>query len=105
MPEILEDLFGRRILLTDEGWNHILERHHYMIDFRDEIGQTLQKAEEIRRSTTAPQTTSLYYKWYHETFRGDKWVCVVVKALPDEAFVVSAYVTERIKDGEVIWPI
>ena len=105
MADILEDLFGRRIQLTDEGWNHILERHQYMVDFRDEIGETLREAEEIRRSASTPQTTSLYYKWYYETSRGDKWVCVVVKALPDEAFRVSAYVTDRIKDGEVIWPI
>lgn len=99
------DIQGRRIQLTYEGWEHILERHHYMVDFRDEIDETLREAEEIRRSTTAPETTRLYYKWYYGTPRGDKWVCVVVKALPDEAFLVSAYVTDRIKEGELLWPI
>ncbi len=102
---MLEDSFGRRIQLTDEGWAHIIGRHHYMADFRDEIGETLREPEEIRRSTTAPETARLYYKWYYGTPRGDKWVCVVVKVLPNEAFLVSAYVTGRIKEGELLWPI
>ena len=105
MADVYQDIFGRRIRLTDEGWDHILERHHYMVDFRDEIDETLRQAEQIRRSTTAPETTRLYYKWYYGTPRGDKWVCVVVKVLPDEAFLVSAYVTDRIKEGELIWQI
>lgn len=104
MPGILEDLFGRRIRLTDEGWEHIVQRHHYMATFREEISDILRVPDEIRRSNSAPATTWLYYRWYYGTSRGDKWVCVVVKRLHGEAFLVSAYVTDRIKEGEMIWP-
>ena len=102
---MLQDLFGRRILLTDEGWAHIIGRRRYMADFRDEIGETLREPEEIRRSNSVPETTRLYYKEYNGTSVGDKWMCVAVKVLPDEAFIVSAYVTDRIKKGELLWPI
>ena len=105
MPETLEDIFGRRIQLTDEGWAHIIHRHHYMSDFQEEISETLLDPDEIRRSISVPETTRLYYKWYYGTSRGDKWVCVVVKVLPNEAFLVSAYATDKIKEGELIWPI
>ena len=71
-----------------------------MAGLRDEIGETLRRPDAVRRSSSAPEIARLYYKWYYGTSVGDKWVCVVVKALPEEAFVVSAYVTNRIKDGD-----
>ena len=105
MAKVFHDILGRRIQLTGEGWAHIIKRHDYMPEFRDEIGETLLEPDEIRRSNSVPETTWLYYKWYYGTPRGDKWVCVVVKALPDEAFLVSAYVADKIKEGELLWPI
>ena len=105
MPEILEDIFDRRIRLTDEGWAHILAEHVYMTALRNEIGETLREPDEIRRSIRDPERGRLYYKWYYGTIQGDKWVCVVVKTLPDEAFVTTAYVTGKIRRGERLWPI
>jgi hypothetical protein len=35
---------------------------------------------------------------------GGKWLCVVVKYLPDDAFVITAYLTETMKAGETLWP-
>ena len=105
MAEVLEDLFGRRIQLTDEGWNHIIERHRYMIAFREEMRQSLREPDEIRRSTKDPERGRLYYKWYYGTVKGDKWVCVVVKMLTAEAFIMTSYVTGTIRRGERLWPI
>ena len=105
MPEIFEDIYGRRIQLTDEGWAHIIEGHDFMVHLRAEIEETLREPDEIRRSLTEPITGRLYYRWYNETVIGDKWVCVVVKVLPSEAFVKTAYATGRIQQGELLWPI
>jgi hypothetical protein len=33
-----------------------------------------------------------------------KWLCVVVKYLPDDAFVITAYLTDTVKAGEIVWP-
>ena len=35
---------------------------------------------------------------------GGKYVCVVVKILAGNAFVVTAYLTDRIKKGACVWP-
>ena len=76
-----------------------------MVDFREEVGETLQAMQEIRRSTRNPQRNLLYYRRYYGTAIGDKWICVVIKILSDEAFVQTVYATDRIKRGELVWPI
>ena len=105
MAEIYEDIYGRRIQLTDESWEHIVEKHDYMAAFREEMRETLREPDEIRRSLVDPERGRLYYKWYYGTIKGDKWVCVVVKMLTTEAFVMTAYVTSKIRRGERLWPI
>ena len=105
MPEEFQDLNGRRIQLTDESWAHILAKRDYMADFRTEIVETLREPDEIRRSLTDPERGRLYNKWYYKTIKGDKWVCVVVKMLPEEAFITTVYVTGKIRRGERLWPI
>jgi len=32
------------------------------------------------------------------------FLCVVVKTLDEDAFVLTAYLTDRIKKGVVLWP-
>ena len=52
----------------------------------------------------APMITSGYST---SSMRKPEWVgngCVVVKYLPDDAFVITAYLTETIKAGETLWP-
>jgi hypothetical protein len=39
-----------------------------------------------------------------QTQVGGKWLCVVVKYLPDDAFVITAYFTDKVKTGEILWP-
>ena len=49
-------------------------------------------------------TARLYYRFYHRTLVGGKHLCVVVKFAAEEAFVVTAYLTDRVKKGRVLWP-
>ena len=46
----------------------------------------------------------LYQRYYKTTPVGGKHLCVVVKVLPDDAFVVTAYLTDSVKKGTVLWP-
>jgi hypothetical protein len=54
------------------------------------------------RSTSDPDV-HLYYRWYMATKVGDKYLCVVVKQLEEDAFVVTSYVTDSIKRGDELW--
>ena len=35
---------------------------------------------------------------------GDKYLCVVVKVVGTDAFVLTAYLTDTIKKGQQLWP-
>ena len=69
----------------------------------EEIGQVLRAPIEVRLSR-ADDSIQLFYEFYTQTRVGEKWLCVVVKYLPDDAFVVTAYFTDQLKTGEIIWP-
>ena len=47
----------------------------------------------------------LYYRFYVGTRVGDKYLCVVVKVQSADAFVVTAYLTDKVKKGNLLWPI
>ena len=45
----------------------------------------------------------LYFRFYFGTMVGDKFMCVVIKVHADDAFVLTAYLTDRIKKGVLRW--
>ena len=67
-----------------------------------QIAETLADPDRIVRSRTDP-TVELFYKWYPSTPVTLKFLCVIVKALPSDYFVITAYYTDTIKGGEVLW--
>jgi len=62
-----------------------------------EVQEALQKATEVRRSKT-DVSVYLYYKGEEGYF-----ICAVVKHLNGEGFLITAYLAEAIKEGEVVW--
>lgn len=96
------DCFGRSVRLTEERILHILERAE-MRGMRDEIIRTLQAPAEVRISRSDAEVR-LFYEFYSRTTIGGKWLCVVVKYLADNALVITAYLTDKLKAGERIWP-
>lgn len=56
MRVIVHDRWGNAIYLTDERWEHILEFHKEMVDFRDELFTTLQQG----RRRQEPLDLSVY---------------------------------------------
>lgn len=98
----LADHEGRGIRLTNERWAHISE-HPEMTGMRQELEETLRSPEMVVQSLGDPEAR-LYYRFYHRTLVGGKYLSVVVKISREDAFVVTAYLTDRIKKGTVLWP-
>ena len=98
----LYDHDGVAIHLTDERRAHILE-HPEMRDTEAEIERTLLHPERFVRSLTDPRAR-LYYRFYSSTAVGPKFLCVVVKRMTDDAFVLTAYFTDQVKKGDPLWP-
>lgn len=99
---ILIDCFGREVRLTDERLAHILERPE-LEGVESEIQLVLSKPQLVRPSRS-DATVQLFYGFYSQTLVGGKWLCVVVKYEHADAFVVTAYLTNKPKAGEDLWP-
>jgi hypothetical protein len=99
---VIHDYRGVPIRLTDERLAHILE-HPEMVGLESAIEQTLAQPETVIESFSDPQAR-LYYRFYVGTRVGDKYLCVVVKISRDDAFVLTAYLTDMVKRGAQIWP-
>lgn len=100
--KIIRDCFGRSVRLTDERVAHILQ-HQEMTDMAQEIERVLQSPTEVRISRS-DESVRLFYEFYAKTMVGGKWLCVVVRYAAEDAFVVTAYLTDRLKAGDTIWP-
>ena len=98
----LRDFEGLVIRLTDERLTHIRE-HPEMSDLEAAIAETVARPVCVVQSLSDPQAR-LYYRWYVGTRVGDKYLCVVVKVVGNDAFVLTAYLTDTIKKGQQIWP-
>ncbi len=99
----IKDCFGHQVRLTDERMKHILE-HPEMREMSGEIERVLSQPQLVRRSRS-DTAVRLFYEFYAQTIVGGKWLCVVVKCAEDDAFVVTAYLTDKPKTGEDLWPI
>jgi hypothetical protein len=99
---ILTDCFGREVRITDERLAHILERPE-LKGMDSEVTVVLRNPLFVRRSRS-DASVRLFYAFHPETLVGGKWLCVVVKYEEADAFVITAYLTNRPKDGEDLWP-
>lgn len=98
----LPDYQGRPVRLTDERLAHILE-HPEMAGLETALAETLEHPALVIQSRSDP-SAQLSHRYYLGTRVGDKWLCVVVKYVADDAFVLTAYLTDKPKKGEQLWP-
>lgn len=100
--KLLIDSFGRQVRLTDERLGHILGRQE-MKGMENEIELAVAQPKLIRRSRS-DAAVALFYDFCPKTLVGSKWLCVVVKYGEDDAFVITAYLTNQPKAGKDLWP-
>jgi len=97
----LIDYTGNHIRLTDERLAHIKE-HPEMFMHDSKMVETISSPDTVIKSKS-DEEARLYYKHYAGLSIGDKYLCVVVKFKQDDAFVITAYFTDSIKKGDVLW--
>ena len=97
--EILTPL-GFRVHVTRRYWDIITTiKHPVMAGRAPIVQQVLELPDEVRRSRK-DENVYLFYKLEKET----RWVCAVVKQKNGSGFLITAYPTDAIKEGERIWP-
>lgn len=91
--------------LTEERERHIAERHPDLLpEYRKQMVETLAQPDQVRRSVRFGNA-KLFSRWYTDVKRG-KHVVVVVVGEPDATghhWIVTAYLTRRLVEGEVEW--
>ena len=97
MQETVHDRWDNPIYLTDERWEHILEFHEEMIDFRDELFITLKQGR--RRQDPLDPSVYTYFHPFDYLPGANTHIIVIVKFTSqstngtEEAnnFVLTAY--------------
>ena len=74
-------------------------KHPVMAGREGRVKLVLESPDEGRQSRTDPGVL-LFYK----AEAPKRWTCAVVRRTNDEAFLVTAYPTDAIKEGVRIWP-
>jgi hypothetical protein len=89
---------GKLIRVTASHWDLITQRKHPEMQGREhEVIMTLQNADVIRCSQDDPDVF-LYYRRF-----GRYYLCIVCRHLNGDGFVVTGYLTDRIKRGNELW--
>lgn len=89
---------NKKIRITKPYWNLIITMKHPPMKGKEEqIKDALIDPDEIRQSVKDP-AVHLYYKAH-----GKYFAAVVCKHLNDEGHIITAYITDRIKEGVAIW--
>ncbi|MBI5374017.1 MAG: DUF4258 domain-containing protein [Candidatus Schekmanbacteria bacterium] len=82
---------------TKNYWLYITTiKHPIMKGKKEAVKNTLKFPDEIKQSRT-DRNVFLYYKLI------DRLYCVVVKNSGMKGFIITAYPTEKVKEGDVIW--
>ncbi len=90
---------GFRVRITRSYWDVITTIKHPIMRGREaDIQQTLREPDQVRRSSKDP---SVYL--FYRLERAGRWFCAVVKQLNGDGFLITAYVTDAIKEGEQLW--
>ena len=64
--------------------------------------RAIAASQRVVRSRT-DGTVLLYYRNAFTPLFGAKFLCVVVKLFMADSFVITAYLTDKIKAGETLW--
>ena len=94
---LIQDYQGRQIRLPDERWQHIISGHDEMTTMLPELQETLEQPERLMIPGDETEAERRYYKWFENTIVGDKWMRVAVKYLKNDAYVLTAFMTKRVK--------
>lgn len=89
---------GKKVRISEEHWKLICKiKHPEVAGLKNEILDTLCSPIQIKRSSS-DKDVYLYYSKFNTNF-----LCVVARHLNGNGFIITAYITSKIKQGDIIW--
>ena len=94
----VETPLGVKIRTTKDYWKKIVTiKHPIIAKYENQVKESLKKPTEIRKSKQDP-SVHLYYKDI-----GNIYVCTVCDHVDNKSgYIITAYLTKRIREGEKI---
>jgi len=74
---LIRDINGNHIYLTDERWEHIIEFHPEMVNYKQHLLTTIKIGK--RKQEPLDPTTYTYYREFADLEKGFNHVIVIVK--------------------------
>ena len=96
----VETPLGFRVRIAASRWQLIVMMKHPVMNGREkDVRRALGEPDEIRRSRTDP---SVYL--FYRPDAPSRWICAVAKRVDErDAFLITTYPTDAIKEGQRIW--
>jgi hypothetical protein len=93
-----------KVELTEEREAHIAETHPDLLpEYLPQLQQTLADPDEVRRSVRM-SGARMFYRWFDDVRQGKYVAVVVVSDTPTERnWIITAYITRRLINGEIEW--
>ncbi|MBD1824265.1 hypothetical protein H6F51_17470 [Cyanobacteria bacterium FACHB-DQ100] len=95
--EILTPL-GFTVRTSEEYWQRLIAKHPDIKELEELVQAALAVPDEIRRSSRDAEVL-LFYR----SHRTERWVVAVARRLNGDGFLITAYQTDAIKEGETVW--
>jgi len=83
---------------THQYWDLIQRKHPEVIGKEAHVQGCLRQPEQVRRSM---QDRAVYLFYVSQP---PYYLVVVVKRLDGEGFIITSYLSDKVKEGETIWP-
>jgi phage pi2 protein 07 len=94
-------LLGFTVRVTKRYWQLIVDvKHPVVLGQEETVKKALSDPDVIRQSRRDPGVYLFYV-----SKRPGRWMCAVARRENDaDGFLITAYPTDAIKEGEKIWP-
>ena len=83
---------------SEEYWARLLVKHPDLANLEAEIRQALANPDEIRRSSRDPNVLLFYL-----VLKERRCAVAVARRFNGDGFLITAYQTDAIKEGETLW--
>lgn len=101
MDDAATSVDGVAIRLTDERWQHIVDRHPEMKDARSDVLETIRNPDRVQRGDDGAK---LAIRFFEGTSVSDKHLVVIYRENGEDGFVITAYyATDPAVWRETLW--
>jgi hypothetical protein len=89
---------GFTVRTTHQYWELIQRKHPEVIGKEADVQGCLRQPKQVRRST---QDRAVYLFYVSQP---PYYLVVVVKRLNGTGFIITSYLSDKVKEGETAWP-